>query len=530
MDINWSAPEFFRQHNRRRITFHQERPMRKGAIAVRTLVALFVLMTSVRLSAQEQPAEITPHWTDVVRVSKTVPSIFVGTGPGIWRGSPTRDAILQSIKDLGADDVRYAGGGSIYAHYGIAELKPPTSSLTYWDFSTVDQVTEDVMKALNGHPMVMNFTTIPEWMFKDAKPVHYPDDPSQVCWDCAPGKELRDPTYKEVADYFARVVSWHVKGGFTDELGKWHASGHHYKIDYWEVFNEPNLEHGWSPQDYTKLYDVIVEAIHKVSPETKFVGMSDDYAGGHPDFFLYFLNPRHHKPGVPLDMISYHFYAVPGADESPEIQPVTFFYEADRFLEIVGYIEAVRKQFTPRTGTMINEMGTMLPDDWAQTKPGYVFKPIRQSYWNLSGATFAYVYAGLATRGIDVLNESGVPSSPGLWASIAMHNWETGQPNARFWALKLIHDNLGPGDKIVNAESSVGTVMVQGYVTRSGERKLLLVNKRDSEISLKIPDAQGGNLAVVDQTTAFNPPASSKIEGQSIKLGGLAVAVVTLPK
>ena len=125
-------------------------------------------------------------------------------------------------------------------------------------------------------------------------------------------------------------------------------SGHHYKIDYWEVFNEPDLEHGFDPQTYTKLYDAVVEAIHKVSPETKFVGMSDSYAGGHPDFFMYFLNPRNHKPGIPLDMISYHFYAVPGADESPEVQPITYFYQADRFLEIVGYIEAIRKSvFTP---------------------------------------------------------------------------------------------------------------------------------------------------------------------------------------
>jgi hypothetical protein len=179
---------------------------------------------------------------------------------------------------------------------------------------------------------------------------------------------------------------------------------------------------------------------------------------------------------------------------------------------------------------MVNEIGSMLPGDAEQTKPDYVAKPIPASYWNLSGATYAYVYAGLAARGIDAANASGIDAGPGMWPSIAMTDWKTGQPNARFWVLKLVHDNFGPGDKIVNAESSIGTVMVQGYVTRSGERKVLIVNKRDAEISLKLPEAQGGKLEVVDQTTAFNPPASGKIEGQSIKLGGLAVAVVTLPK
>jgi hypothetical protein len=504
--------------------------MRRRAIAILPLAAFFVFTIFPTLRAQGQPVEVKAHWDQVVRVSKTSPSIMLGSGPGVWRGSPAHDPIFQSIKDLGADDVRYAGGGYVFPHYGVAELAPPTATTTSWDFSYLDPVMEDTMNALQGHPMVLNFTTIPAWMFKQTEPVHYPEDPTKVCWECSRGKELRDPTYGEVADYYSRVVSWYVKGGFTDELGKWHASGHHYKIDYWEVFNEPDLEHGLTPETYTKLYDAVVEAIHKVSPNTKFVGISDSYAGGHPDFFMYFLNPRHHKPGIPLDMISYHFYAVPGTDESPEIQPITYFYQADRFLEIVGYIEAIRKEFTPKTGTMINEMGTMLPEDWAQAKPDYVFKPIRPSYWNLSAATFAYVYAGLATRGIDAVNESGVPSGPGMWPSIAMHNWDTGQPNARFWALKLIHDNFRPGDKIVNSESSSGTVMTQGYVTASGERKILIVNKRDNEISLKLTGARGGKLEVVDLTTASNPPASCKIEGQSIKLGGLAVAVVTLPK
>jgi Glycosyl hydrolases family 39 len=125
-----------------------------------------------------------------------------------------------------------------------------------------------------------------------------------------------------------------VNGGFKDELGKWHESGHHYKIDYWEVLNEPDIEHGFTAQTYTKLYDAVAEAIHKVSPQTTFIGISDSYPAGHPEFFAYFLNPKNHKPGIPLDMISYHFYAVPNLDEPPEVQQFTFFNQADRFLEI----------------------------------------------------------------------------------------------------------------------------------------------------------------------------------------------------
>jgi hypothetical protein len=111
-----------------------------------------------------------------------------------------------------------------------------------------------------------------------------------------------------------------------------------------------------------------------------------------------------------------------------------------------------------------------------------------------------------------------------------MLDWNTAQPNARYWVLKLINDNFHPGDKIVNTEISSSFLMTQGYVTRSGERKILIVNKRDQEFQLTMPEAKGGTLEVVDQVTANNPPASSKIEGGSFKLGGLGVAVVTLPK
>ena len=494
------------------------------------LTVIVIFAACQALTAQDQPITIQAHWDKVIRVSRTVPTYLLGAGPSVWRDSPLHDKVFQTLKDLGADDVRFAGGGYVFPHYGVAELAPPTATGTSWDFSYVDPLMEDVMNMVKGRPAVINFTTIPAWMFKLKEPVHYPADPTKICWDCDRGTELRDPSGREVADYFARVVSWYVKGGFADELGRWHPSGHHYKIDYWEVFNEPDLEHHFSPQTYTKLYDVIVEAIHKISPATRFVGISDSYPGGHPDFFLYFLNPRNHQPGIPLDMISYHFYAVPGADESPEVQQYTYFYQADRFLEIVGYIEAIRKHFSPRTGTMVNEIGTMLPNDWNQNKPDYVFKPIRPSYWSLSAATYAYVFARLAAMGIDAAGESGIPTTPGMWPSIAMMDWDSGQPNARFWVLKLIRDNFLPGDKIVDSECADGSILSQAYVTQNGERQMLIVNKRDQEREVSLPEATGGTLEMVDEATGSNPPATRTIEAGTFKLGRFAVAAVTLPK
>jgi len=335
--------------------------------------------------AGDQLVKVQIHWDRVTRISQTKPTLLYGATPITWRDAPLHDRILQTLTELGADDVRYGVGGP-YPRMGVAELEPPSATTTSWDFTYLDPVTEDFLNALQGHPVVMDFTTIPQWMFKTPEPVRYPADPTKLFWEYEQGVELHDPTCKEVGDYFARLAGWYVNGGFTDELGKWHASGHHYKFDYWEVLNEPDIEHGLSPQVYTKIYDATVEAIHKVSPQTKFVGMSDSYPAGHPDFFAYFLNPNNHRPGIPLDMISYHFYAVPNQDEPPEAHQFTFFNQADRFLEIAGYIETLRKALSPKTGTMVNEIGTMLPEDWAQTKPDYVFKPIRPSYCESLGS------------------------------------------------------------------------------------------------------------------------------------------------
>jgi len=480
--------------------------------------------------AADQPVKIEVHWDRVIRVSKTKPTLLLGASPVMFRGAPLHDRIFQTIKDLGADDVRYAGGGYVFPHLGIVELDPPSATKTSWDFSYTDPVTEDVLRATQGHPIVLNFSVIPEWMFKTPKPVAYPADPAKPAWQYEQGKELRDPTAREVADYFARVVAWHVNGGFTDELGKWHQSGHKWKIDYWEILNEPDIEHGLSAPLYTKIYDATVEAIHKVSPQTRFVGIVDSYPSGHPEFFRYFLDPKNHKPGTPLDMISYHFYAVPNGDEPPEAHQFTFFNQADRFLEIVGYIETLRRMLSPHTGTMVNEIGTMLPEDWSQTNPDYVFKPIRPAYWNLSAAIYAYVFAGLARMGIDDAAESAIPCAPGLWPSIAMLDWDSAQPNARFWALRLIHDHFRPGDKIVEASSDSGNIMVQAFISPSGERKVLIVNKRDREFEINLPEAAGAKIEVVDQKTGFNPPASDGVAGSSFKLGGFGVAAVTLAK
>ena len=70
----------------------------------------------------------------------------------------------------------------------------------------------------------------------------------------------------------------------------------------------------------------------------------------------------------------------------------------------------------------------------------------------------------------------------------------------------------------------------KGCIARNGERKLLLVNKRDREFLFSLPEAAGGRIEAVDRTTGTNAPMSRRIDGQTFKLGAFGIAVVTLAK
>jgi hypothetical protein len=157
-----------------------------------------------------------------------------------------------------------------YPRLAVAELSPPAAGNTSWDFSLIDPLTEDFFAVTAGRPVMLNFSTIPQWMFKTTAPVALPADPNEAAWNYEHGAELRDPSGQEVANYFARIVSWYTNGGFTDELGHRHDSPHHHKIAYWEILNEPEYEHALSAETYTHLYDIISAALRRhVSRRTR---------------------------------------------------------------------------------------------------------------------------------------------------------------------------------------------------------------------------------------------------------------------
>ncbi len=487
----------------------------------------FAVCLAASAKTSDNP-KLTIDWNKTIRVTKTAPTLQVVVNPPLRRGTAVHDNAFLAVQELGADYVRYVPWLP-YPRLGVPELEPPGKEKTSWDFSVIDPMTLDLLEATKGHPAVLNFSTIPQWMYKTEKPVAYPADPNQVLWNYEQGTELRDPTAREVAAYYARLLSWYTKGGFSDELGKRHDSGYHYSIPYWEVLNEVDFEHQMSPETYCRIYDAVVAAMKAVEPKTKFVGLAMALPSQNPRFFEYFLDHKNHAQGVPLDYVSYHFYATPSSGETPEIQQYSFFAQADGFLNSVRYIEAIRQRLSPETGTMINELGSIAANDGDQGEPTHVEKPISSSYWHLSGALYAYLFAELSRLGIDAAGESQLVGYPTQYPSVSMVNWENGKPNARFLVLRLLKNNFGPGDTIVDTPFGSADISVMPVITKAGKHRVLFINKRDRAATLDVPGAAGAKLEYVDVTSDGQPSASSRLTTDSVALGPFSVAVLTFP-
>jgi hypothetical protein len=473
--------------------------------------------------AQATAPALKVDWSKTIITSRTTPTLQVVVNPQLLRGAKLHDPSMAALKTLGADYVRYVPWLP-YPRQSVAELDPPTKDKTSWDFQYIDPTLDDFMKANEGHSVVLNFSTMPAWLWKTDKPVEYPADPNQVFWKYTQGTEIKDPTYKEAAAYYARLLSWYTQGGFTDENGKRHESGHHYKVAYWEVLNEIDIEHKWKPEEYTKFFDACVEAMRKVQPDLKFMAVSVAFPREAGATWEYFLNPKNHKPGVNVDFITYHFYATPPKGEPFSAMQYTFFDMADGFLTGTKYIEQIKHRMMPDTRSDLNELGAILPTD-GDSNNGAAHIPEPEGYWNLTSALYAYLYAKTAAIGIDVVGESQLIGYPTQYPSVSMMNYTTGDPNPRFWTLKLLHDTFGPGDTLVETTGSGSDITAQAFVTRAG-KKLLVINKRSVPQTLTLAEGAMTSVSYIAPSTGDKPAAVKAMSGNTLQLEPFEVAVV----
>jgi hypothetical protein len=521
---------------------------RSSARGVASAVALALASLSTSGTAQQQSVEptVSISWDRIVGESKTAPSMQMAVQPPFRPQSPLHKPIYDSIRGLDAKYIRWVPWLA-QPRLAVAELSPPTAKGTSWDFRELDGITIPFLEATKGREPVINFSVIPRWMFKTKFNVDVPADPDKLVWNYSNitgvpfsggglPVELTDPSGKQVGAYYARLVSWYTKGGFTDENGVYHRSGYYYSFPWWEVLSE--LDNGEDIQLYTKLYDSIATSIKKVSPATKFIGFSANCGPGStecsPEYLEYFLDPKNHAPGVPIDRVSYHAYVMPAKGQTADQWQYSLFEQADWFLEWVKFAEATRRRLRPTAGVDINEIGCILPEDGEDFMRGLQGQPpakweVPEIYWNACGAYYAYMFTGLTRLGIDVAKASQLFGYNGQFASVSLLDPRTGLPNARYRVLALIVANFRPGDKLVQTTTDWfgRDVSAQAFNTSAGKR-VLLVNKRNRSIDLAVKsDANVSSIDVVDSRSAGQSPRSEAVRDGKIHLGPFAVAVAS---
>jgi len=268
--------------------------------------------------------------------------------------------------------------------------------------------------------------------------------------------------------------------------------------------------------------------MQSVDPDLKFMAISLAHPSSRPEMFEYFLDPAHHKAGIPIDFITYHFYAEHSSHEGIDNWQYTFFNQAAGFLDTVRYVENIRKRLNPSVRTDLNELGVILYQDSIQRRPGFVYKPEPEGYFALAGALYAHLYIELARLGIDVIGESQLVGYPSQYPSVTMIDHTNSQPNARFWVLKLLHDNFSPGDKLYTPSGTGEDIAAEGFDTTHG-RRMLVVNRRAFATDATLPaEFANSKVAYVAASTGDRAPVMEKLDNRTIHLRPFETAVLSL--
>ena len=359
-------------------------------------------------------------------------------------------------------------------------------------------------------------------MWKTEKPVAYPADADEVTWTCTQGSELRDPTAAELAPTSAASRrGTRAAASSTSSAGST-APAIASRSRTARSSPSRDLEHSLDGPRYARIYDAVVAAVRAASPGTKFVGASLAFPRLDPAFFEHFLDPKNHAPGTPLDVISYHFYASPSPDQSRETQGFTAFEEAEHFLTGVRFIEPIRSSAVAGDGhdDQRGRHDRRPPPRPRRADPRVLLDTSRARSTRSSGR-------GSPKLGIDVVGESQLVGYPTQFPSVTMLDWTTGRPNARYWTLKLLMDGFAPGDSLVRTSVDSGSVHARGFVTKGGGRKVLLVNKRDRDVTVAVPGLARASVAYVDGTT-LDGIGTREVQGEVVELRPYAVAVVSV--
>jgi Glycosyl hydrolase catalytic core len=124
------------------------------------------------------------------------------------------------------------------------------------------------------------------------------------------------------------VRYYNVPGGFTAADGP-HASASGLPIQWWGIYNEPNINNNLTPQQYVQMYNTVVPAMQAVDPSLKFAAIElADFSGQASAWVPPFVNGVNAR----VDVMATHFYSSCNQGDS----------DAQVFSTIPGFVSDVQ--------------------------------------------------------------------------------------------------------------------------------------------------------------------------------------------
>jgi xylan 1,4-beta-xylosidase len=276
--------------------------------AILRCVCCSLLLCATAFAQNGQKLGFRPLWVDYGKLNGQIRSFQGLNGPPtpVMEGLPN---LVRQYKDLGIAQVRthdFMGPTEIDSKFDQG------NSFLTWLIPD-DAQRAGVVKA--GNESII----FPDWSADPDKPASYNfgptdkvitaihDSGAEVYYRIGRsfGANVNPP---DDFDKFASVVE-HIAMHYNQN---W-ADGFHYKIRYWEFWNEPEIFWSGTPQQFYTLYEKTARALKATDARLKVGGDAKAFAydgGAYREGFIDYC--AKHK--VPLDFYSWHTYADGSAD------------------------------------------------------------------------------------------------------------------------------------------------------------------------------------------------------------------------
>jgi len=402
--------------------------------------------------------------------------------------SPSTSPLAQSVTAL----LQQWQPGKVRLHMGFSygSYTLPESKQGEWDFTDLD-ATISQLRALHIE-YYLEVRTGPPWMYDAAG-------------------QLRDQSFGEFATYITRLVSWYNKGGFTDDKGQFHASGHTNWVHEWEIWNEPNSGFEipapvadrpatWmSAQRFARLFDVANWAMRKVDPT---IATGGPTISSYPD--IPYLRDFITSVQSPLDFLTFHYYAVGKASDTD----AALFAAADgpRLYDRLVAANQIIASVKPGLPIWIDEVG--VNEASYGTVDGRGTSP-------LSYAFFTQVFVMAQNEGIALLGQFPLVGTVqfGLLDSTTLKSYRT------LWFMQRLAGLFPPGigELPITGLGNTGLIAMAAIAPDGKHLRVLIGNRR----VLHANDVGGtGSAATVKLTFAGNAHLYAVTAGSTAQVWG----------